>query len=76
MLEVRIFHPMDNLDLNDGKPWSEMDDEDLRASVAAGATLPEAAMFLCRSGAPLEVAKRAKELSLKWQQGGVRRKPK
>ena len=48
----------------------------LRASVAAGDSLPNAAMFLCRSGTALEVAKRAKKLGLRWQRGGVRRKPK
>jgi hypothetical protein len=63
-------------DINDGKPWSETDDEDLRASVAVGDTLPNTAMFLCRSGTPFEVAERAKKLGLKWQRGGVRRKPK
>ena len=65
-----------SLDMNDGKPWSDMDDEDLRASVAAGDTLPETASFLCRSGTPLEVATWAKKLDLRWQQGGKRRRPK
>src|SRR5262249_48164997 len=38
------------------KPWSDLDDEDLRTSVAAGDTSPNTAMFLCRSGTALEVA--------------------
>jgi hypothetical protein len=40
------------------------------------ATLDETAAFLCRAGTPLEVAAKAKELGLKWQMGGTRRKPK
>jgi len=66
---------MDEVDLNDGEPWSEMDDRDLRASVAAGDSLPETASFLCRSGTPFAVAKRAKKRGLRWQQGG-KRQPK
>ena len=68
--------PPPSLDIYDGGPWSDMAIEDLKQQVAAGATLEETAGFLCRSGDPLAVAKKAKELGLKWQRGGVRRKPK
>jgi hypothetical protein len=37
-------------DLNDGKPWSEMDLFDLRNSLAYGTSIEEVAGFLCRSG--------------------------
>jgi hypothetical protein len=59
----------------DGAPWAEMAIEDLKGHVAAGATLEETASLLCRAGTPLEVAAKAKELGLKWQMGGMRRKP-
>jgi hypothetical protein len=64
------------LDIYDNEPWSDMAIADLKQQVAAGVTLEEAAGFLCRSGDPLAVAKKAKELGLTWQRGGVRRKPK
>jgi hypothetical protein len=37
-------------DINDGKPWSEMDLFDLRNSLAYGRSIEEVAGFLCRSG--------------------------
>ncbi len=61
-------------DTNDRKPWSEADIADLKASIAHGATLEGAASFLCRAGTPLEVARKAKELGLRWQKGGRKRK--
>jgi hypothetical protein len=54
-------------DLNDGKPWSEMDERDLRGELENGSTLDEAAGHLCRSGTVEEVAKKAEELGLKWK---------
>jgi hypothetical protein len=36
-------------DVNDGKPWSEMDLFDLRNSLAYGRSIEEVADFLCRS---------------------------
>jgi hypothetical protein len=63
-------------DINDGAPWSASDLEDLKGHVAHGASLEETAAFLCRAGTPFEVAAKARELGLKWQTGGVRRKPK
>ena len=35
-------------DMNGGKPWSEMDIEDLRSFALGGATAAETATFLCR----------------------------
>jgi hypothetical protein len=35
--------------LNEGKPWSEMDLVDLRNSLAHGGSVAEIAEFLCRS---------------------------
>jgi hypothetical protein len=37
-------------DVNDGKPWSEVDLFDLRNSLAYGRSIEEVAGFLCRSG--------------------------
>jgi hypothetical protein len=45
---------MNKPDLKDGKPWSDADDDVLRASVAGGTGLIEAAAVLCRSGTPRE----------------------
>jgi hypothetical protein len=56
-------------DVYDGEPWSEMDIEDLKGAVAYGSSLEEVAEFLCRSGTPLDVAAKAKELGLRWQTG-------
>jgi hypothetical protein len=51
-------------DLNDGKPWSEMDLFDLRNSLAYGRSIEEVAGFLCRSGTVEEVKRKAEELGL------------
>ncbi len=53
-------------DINDGKPWSDMDDDDLRSEVAAGELVERAATFLCRTSD--EVAIRAAALGLRWQE--------
>jgi hypothetical protein len=63
------FHYDPHHDTNDGKEWSEMDIEDLKASVAHGGTLEETASHLCRAGTQFEVAEKAKELGLRWQNG-------
>jgi hypothetical protein len=63
-------------DIYDGAPWTEMAIEDLKGHVAAGVSLEETAEFLCRAGTPMDVAAKAKELDLKWQMGGTKRKPK
>jgi hypothetical protein len=51
-------------DINDGKPWSEMDVFDLRNSLAYGRSIEEVAGFLCRSGTVEEVRRKAEELGL------------
>jgi hypothetical protein len=51
-------------DVNDGKPWSEMDLFDLRNSLAYGRPIEEVAGFLCRSGTVEEVKRKAEELGL------------
>jgi hypothetical protein len=51
-------------DLNDGKPWSEMDLFDLRNSLAYGTPIEEVAGFLCRAGTVEEVRRKAKEVGL------------
>jgi hypothetical protein len=63
-------------DIYDNAPWSEMDIEDLKNHVAHRATIEETAEFLCRARTWKDVAAKAKELGLKWQMGGRRRKPK
>ena len=57
----------DEADINRNEPWSAIDDEDLREAVSSGASLDEAAAFLCRD--PPDVAQRAAALGLKWHHG-------
>jgi hypothetical protein len=51
-------------DINEGKPRSQQDDDDLLLEMSAGETVGHAATFLCRSTD--EVIKRAAELGLHW----------
>jgi hypothetical protein len=60
----RTYFPYGLPDLNDGKPWSEMDERDLKAELTNGASIEEAAGHLCRAGTTDEVARKAKELGL------------
>jgi hypothetical protein len=53
-------------DINDSKPWSEMDLFDLRNSLAYGRSIEEVAGFPCRSGTVEEVRRKAEELGLLW----------
>jgi hypothetical protein len=46
-------------DVNDDKPWSEMDLFDLRNSLAYGRSIEEVVGFLCRSGTVEEVKRKA-----------------
>jgi hypothetical protein len=46
-----------------GTPWSDTDDDDLRTAIAGGATVEDAATFLCRT--PDDVAIRAAILGLR-----------
>jgi len=50
------------MDANSGEPWSEMDIQDLRASLDFGNTYADAASMLCRDED--EVRQKAKELGL------------
>jgi hypothetical protein len=50
------------MDANSGEPWSEMDIDDLKASLDYGNTYAQAASFLCRDEG--EVRQKAKELGL------------
>jgi len=52
--------------INDGWPWSEINDEDLRDIVAEGALLESAAKLLGRTSD--DVALRAAHLRLRWSQ--------
>ena len=54
-------------DISDGKPWSEQDVADLRAAIEGGSTLEKTAAFLCRSGTWQDVARKAKQLGLKFR---------
>jgi hypothetical protein len=51
-------------DINDSKPWSEMDLFDLRNSLAYGRSIEEVAGFLCRSGTVKEVRRKAEKFGL------------
>lgn len=51
-------------DLNDGKPWSEMDIRDLRSALEHGDTIEAAARHLCRATNVAEVEAKARELGL------------
>ena len=48
-------------DLNDGKPWSEKDLEDLRIAIEADCTIEHAARFLSRETSVPEVEAKARE---------------
>ena len=52
----------ERVDANSGKPWSEMDIQDLRACLDFGNTCADAAIMLCRDKD--EVCQKAEELGL------------
>ncbi|MGY3610123.1 MULTISPECIES: hypothetical protein [unclassified Bradyrhizobium] len=52
------------VDIYDGPEWTEMDIDDLKASLEHGSTIEEAAGFLCRSCNVDDVARKAAELWL------------
>jgi hypothetical protein len=58
MMLGEVSHMTDVPDLNEGKPWSEMDLVDLRHSFAHGRSVAEIAEFLCRS--EREVARKSR----------------
>lgn len=67
--------PTRQIDLNDGKEWSQMDIFDLRNSVAYGLSLSEVAQFLCRGGTLDDVRRKAEELGLTFRLGPIQRRP-
>jgi len=52
------------MDIYDGAEWTDMDVEDLKAEIAHGRSMEEAAQFLCRADSVDEVPRKAKELKL------------
>lgn len=52
------------MDIYDGAEWTEMDIEDLKAEIAAGRSVEEAAEFLCRAESVEDVRQKAAELGL------------
>ena len=53
------------MDIYDGADWTEMDLEGLKAAIEGGATIEEAAQFLCRADSVDDVARKCAELGLK-----------
>ena len=53
------------MDIYDGAVWTEMDIDDLKAAIEGGATIKEAAEFLCRSDSVDDFARKCAELGLK-----------
>jgi len=53
------------MDIYDGTDWTEMDIDDLKATIEGGATIKEAAEFLCRAESVDDVARKCEELGLK-----------
>jgi hypothetical protein len=52
------------MDIYDGAEWTEMDIEDLKAAIEGGATIQQAAEFLCRADSVDDVARKCEELGL------------
>jgi hypothetical protein len=53
------------MDIYDGAEWTEMDIEDLKAAIEGGASIQDAAEFLCRADSVDDVARKCDELGLK-----------
>jgi hypothetical protein len=53
------------MDIYDGADWTDMDIEDLKAAIEGGASIEDAAEFLCRSDSVDDVARKCAELGLK-----------
>ncbi len=53
------------MDIYDGADWTEMDIDDLKSAIEGGASIEDAAEFLCRSGSVDDVARKCEELGLK-----------
>jgi hypothetical protein len=58
------------MDVYDGKPWTEMDVQDLTAAFTSGSTIEDAAQHLYRSGRVDDVQRKADQLGLskEWRQ--------
>ncbi len=53
------------MDIYDGAVWTEMDIDDLKAAIEGGATIKEAAEFLCRSDSVDDIARNCEERGVK-----------
>jgi hypothetical protein len=53
------------MELYDGADWTEMDIDDLKATIETGSSIEEAAQFLCRADSVDDVARKCEELGLK-----------
>ena len=53
------------MDIYDGADWTEMDIDDLKAAIEGGASITEAAEFLCRADSVDDVARKCAALGLK-----------
>jgi hypothetical protein len=53
------------IDIDDGADWTEMDIDDLKAAIEGGASIEQAAEFLCRADSVDDVARKCEELVLK-----------
>ena len=53
------------MDIYDGAEWTKMDIEDLKAAIEGGASIQDAAEFLCRADSVDDVARKCDELGLK-----------
>ena len=53
------------MDIYDGADWTEMDIDDLKAAMEGGASIEEAAQFLCRADSVEDVARKCEELGLR-----------
>jgi len=53
------------MDIYDGADWTEMDIDDLKAAIEGGASITEAAEFLCRADSVDDIARKCEELGLR-----------
>ena len=53
------------MDIYDDADWTEMDIDDLKAAIEGGASIEEAAQFLCRADSVEDVARKCEELELR-----------
>jgi hypothetical protein len=52
------------MDIYDGPEWTDMDIDDLKAAIAAGSSVEEAAQFVCRADSVEDVRRKCRELGL------------